>query len=115
MSQAPLHTPPIPVGIDELQHDVHAVNREIDRLAYAMRVDLEDETQVHRLLLGKVAPGEHTGEHLDLLRGLLLLRGKIRENRLRAGLPDGPSPIGESIYPLLRVHEADDPAPPQQA
>ncbi|MEY2993398.1 MAG: hypothetical protein RL357_333 [Pseudomonadota bacterium] len=115
MSQAPLHNPPTPVGLDELQHDVHAVNQEIDRLAFVMRIDLEDELQVHRLLYGPLSPEAHPGEHLDLLRGLLLLRGKIRQRRLNAGLPDGPSPIAEHIYPLLRIHEDDCTKPPTQS
>lgn len=106
MNHNPLHNPPTPVGIDELQHDVHAVNREIDRLAFALRVDLEDTDQIHRILNGQFST-EHPGEHLDLLRGLLMLRGRIRQRRLNEGLPDGPSPIAEHIYPLLRIHEDD--------
>lgn len=106
MNHKPLHNPPTPVGMDELQHDVHAVNQEIDRLAFALRVDLEDSAQIHHILNGPLTT-EHRGEHLDLLRGLLMLRGRIRQRRLSAGLPDGPSPIAEHIYPLLRIHEED--------
>lgn len=101
----PLHNPALPVGLDDLQSDVHAVNREIDRIAYVLHVDLEDHAQVHRIIEGQFPVPEHHGEHLDLLRGLLFLRGRIRQRRLDAGLPDGPSPLAESIYAKLRVHD----------
>lgn len=100
----PLHNPATPVGMDDLQHDVHAVNCEIDRVAYVLHVDLEDEAQVHQIIEGQYSVPPHHGEHLDLLRGLLFLRGRIRQNRLEAGLPDGPSPLAESIYAKLRIH-----------
>jgi hypothetical protein len=93
------------VGIDDLQADVHAVNREIDRIAFALHVDLEDHAQVHAIIEGAFPVPEHHGEHLELLRGLLFLRGRIRQRRLDAGLPDGPSPLAESIYAKLRVHD----------
>lgn len=103
----PLHNPASPVGIDDLQHDVHAVNCEIDRVAYILHVDLEDEAQVHRVIAGDFPVPHHHGEHLELLRGLLFLRGRIRQNRLESGLPDGPSPLAESIYQKLRIHDPE--------
>ena len=101
-----LHNPATPVGVDELQDDVHAVNREIDRIAFVLHVDLEDHDQVHRIIEGQFPVEKHHGEHLELLRGLLFLRGRIRQRRLEAGLPDGPSPLAESIYAKLHAHDA---------
>lgn len=103
---APLHSPALPVGLDDLQSDVHAVNQEIDRVAFALHVDLEDHLRVTQIIQGQFAPSAQHGVHLELLRGLLLLRGRIRQRRLQAGLPDGPSPLSETIYAKLRVHDA---------
>ena len=104
MPDSHLRIPPTPVAIDDLESDLHALNREVDRLAYILGVDLRDSTLIHNIIQGAYPVEDHHGEHLDLLRGLLVLRGKMRQNRLEAGLPDGPSPLSEDIYALLHVH-----------
>jgi hypothetical protein len=108
MFNHPLHTPPTPVALDSLESDLHAVNQEIDRVAYVLHVDLRDSAHVNSILQGAFPVEPHHGEHLELLRGLLFLRGKIRQNRLAAGLPDGPSPLAEHIYALLQVQPDDE-------
>ena len=108
MSQPPAHSLAAPVAPDSLESDLHAVNQEIDRIAFILRVDLRDSAHIHSIITGAFPVQSHHGEHLELLRGLLFLRGRIRQNRLAAGLPDGPSPLAEHIYPLLQVDPTPD-------
>ena len=82
--------------MSELEHyvrDVEKLNLEIRRHAEYAGVDLHDLEVVDRLI-------EHPSDHYDLeqrarldkLRGLLILRGQIRAERIADGLSPLPGP-----------------------
>ena len=86
-----------------LNEDIHELNIEIVRLAYFLKIDLENETEVDNLLSTNL-PNDH--EHfykLATLKGLLLLRGHIHELRAEHGVPDGKSPLDEGIFQQLHL------------
>jgi hypothetical protein len=87
---------------NELTEVVHQLNQEIDRLAFALKLDLSNHTFLHQFLFQKIDP-EHKRE---TLKGLIILRGKISLDLTESGQQDLPSPVHESIYQLLRVKQS---------
>ncbi|WP_085318123.1 hypothetical protein [Derxia lacustris] len=82
--------------MSELEHyvrDVEELNLEIRRHAEYAGFDLHDLAAVDRLI---EAPSDHYDAEqrarLDKLRGLLILRGQVRVERIRDGLPTLPGP-----------------------
>lgn len=100
-------TPSEPVGVNYLEEDLHELNKEIVRLAYFLSVRLDDEQLVHRVVQGELTVAEEHREQFEILRGLLVLRGKMRQERLENGEPDGTSPVAEAIFTQLRISSSD--------
>ena len=97
---------PEPIRSDYFDSDLHEVNKEIVRLAFLLNIDLTNPIIIKNLL-DKELPNDH--EHfykLETLKGLILLRGHMRQERLESGLIDGSSPIDEPTY--KKLHENDD-------
>jgi hypothetical protein len=91
---------------NELTEVVHQLNQEIDRLAFALKLDLSNHTFLHQFLFQKIDP-EHDHFHKrETLKGLIILRGKISLDLTESGQQDLPSPVHESIYQLLRVKQS---------
>lgn len=93
-----------PISADYFDNDLHAVNKEIVRLAFLLNVDLTDPAAI-KLLLDKDLPNDH--EHfykLETLKGLILLRGHMRLERQESGLSDGNSPAEEEVFKALQKY-----------
>jgi len=89
-----------------LNEDIHELNIEIIRLAYFLKIDLENKSVVDHLLSTNL-PDDHEHFHkLATLKGLILLRGHIHALRSEHGVPDGKSPLEENIFHQLHIsHE----------
>lgn len=86
-----------------LNEDIHELNIEIVRLAYFLNIDLENESEVDRLLSNNL-PDDHEHFHkLATLKGLILLRGHIHALRAEHGVPDGKSPLDENVFQQLHL------------
>ncbi|HQT82275.1 MAG: hypothetical protein B7Z60_08975 [Ferrovum sp. 37-45-19] len=92
-----------PISPNEFDHDLHALNREIVRLAYILKIDLTNPAQTDRLLSDDTLyqSKDSLSKELLTLKGLLLLRGELRKERMESGLPDGESPIDEEVFKQL--------------
>ncbi len=91
---------------DYFDDDLHEVNKEIVRLAFLLNIDLTNPIAI-KCLLDKTLPDDH--EHfykLETLKGLILLRGHMRQDRQESGLADGISPTEEDVFKLL--HQKND-------
>ena len=92
---------------NELHKVVHELNQEIDRLAFALKLDLSNHTFLHQFLIQEI-DREHDHFHKrETLKGLIILRGKISIELTESGQQDLPSPIHESIYQLLKVEQSN--------
>ena len=91
---------------NELTAVVHQLNQEIDRLAFALNLDLSNHAFLHQFLFQEI-DREHDHFHKrETLKGLIILRGKISVDLTESGQQDLPSPVHESIYQLLRVNQS---------
>ncbi|WP_028312396.1 hypothetical protein [Derxia gummosa] len=88
--------------MSELEHyvrDVEELNLAIRRQAEYAGFDLHDLSAVDRLIEN---PPEHYDPaqktKLDKLRGLLILRGQVRAERIRDGLPPLPGPNDPPLH-----------------
>ena len=89
---------PQPISENQFDLDLHEVNKAIVRLAYVLDFDITNPADVERLLNTDL-PIDHQHFHkIETLKGLILLRGHIRQERIENGLPDGISPTEEPIY-----------------
>lgn len=89
-----------------LDEDIHELNIEIIRLAYFLKIDLQNSAEVDHLLSTNL-PNDHEHFHkLATLKGLILLRGHIHALRHEHGIPDGKSPLDESIFQQLHLEHS---------
>ena len=87
----------------DLNEDIHELNIEIIRLAYFLKIDLSNRSEVDHLLSTNL-PDDHSHFHkLATLKGLLFLRGHIHALRQEHGVPDGKSPLAESVFQQLHI------------
>ena len=92
---------------NEFETVVHQLNQEIDRLAFALKLDLSNHTFLHQFLIQEIDQ-EHDHFHKrETLKGLITLRGKISIEMTASGQPDLPSPVDEAIYQFLRVDQSN--------
>ena len=92
---------------NEFETVVHQLNQEIDRLAFALKLDLSNHAFLHQFLIQEI---DHDHDHFhkrETLKGLIILRGKISVELTEAGQPDLPSPVDEAIYQFLRVNQSN--------
>jgi hypothetical protein len=95
-----------PVDESFFDHDLHEVNKEIIRLGYLLNVDIADPIVISHLL-NTPPPVDHEHFHkFETLRGLIFLRGRIRQERADSGISDGIEPTREPIYQLLKNSRA---------
>ena len=86
-----------------LNEDIHELNTEIVRLAYFLKIDIEDPIALDQFLSTNL-PEDHEHFHkLATLKGLILLRGHIHELRAEHGVPDGCSPLEEQVFEQLNL------------
>ncbi|QWE23107.1 hypothetical protein FD975_02550 [Polynucleobacter sp. AP-Jannik-300A-C4] len=91
---------------NEFETVVHQLNQEIDRLAFALKLDLSNHVYLHQFLIQEI---DHEHDHFhkrETLKGLITLRGKISLELTASGQPDLPSPVDEAIYQFLRVNQS---------
>jgi hypothetical protein len=92
---------------NELHTVVHDLNKEIDRLAFALKLDLSNHAFLHQFLSQEI-DREHDHFHKrETLKGLIILRGKLSMDLIESGQQDLPSPVHESIYQLLQVKQSN--------
>ena len=92
---------------NEFETVVHQLNQEIDRLAFALNLDLSNHLFLHQFLQQEI-DREHDHFHKrETLKGLIVLRGKISMELTESGQQDFSSPVHESIYNLLRVEQSN--------
>ena len=95
-----------PVDESFFDHDLHEVNKEIVRLGYLLHVDISDPVIINQIL-NTTPPPDHEHFHkFETLRGLIFLRGHIRQERADSGISDGIEPTREPIYELLRKSQS---------
>lgn len=95
-----------PVDDNFFDKDLHEVNKEIVRLGYLLHVDISDPLIVNHLI-NTTPPPDHEHFHkFETLRGLIFLRGRIRQERANSGINDGIEPTKEPIYELLKKSQA---------
>lgn len=91
----------------EFETVVHQLNQEINRLAFALKLDLSNHVFLHQFLQQEI-DREHDHFHKrETLKGLIVLRGKISMELTESGQQDFSSPVDESIYQLLRVEQSN--------
>ena len=92
---------------NEFETVVHQLNQEIDRLAFALKLDLSNHVYLPQFLIQEI---DHEHDHFhkrETLKGLITLRGKISLELTASGQPDLPSPVDEAIYQFLRVDQSN--------
>lgn len=87
---------PEPIDANHFDNDLHALNKEILHLASVLQIDLNNQTEVVRVLEYTPVHGTPHFHALTTLRGLLLLRGHMREQYIESGNADGPSPLEDA-------------------
>jgi hypothetical protein len=97
----------IPRLNDEFEETVHQLNKEIVRLAFAVNLDLSSHAFLHEFLAKEIDRDHDHFHKRETLKGLIVLRGQMSLKMAEAGYKDLPSPVHESIYQLLQVHQSN--------
>lgn len=95
-----------PIDENFFDQDLHEVNKEIIRLGYVLHIDISDPQVIHHLIDVPPPPDHEHFHKLETLRGLIMLRGHMRQERTESGISDGISPTSEPIYELLKRSRA---------
>jgi hypothetical protein len=100
---------PEPIAETYFDKDLHDLNKEIIRLSEILDIDISNTTIIHALLNEEYPYNNPKDEnYLTVLKGLILLRGHMRQEREESGLDDGIRPIDEPMYKKIKSDKTDE-------